>query len=276
MQAFISVRLLETPDPLVHTLRDDMESAFWVLVYQALLYLKHSMDPLVLRKYMQLIFYTPTRNGSVVDGDSKLILLLHCSRHQSAQRLTRFKKPGVNTFLNELGKLFFDGYYPIQPNESHPNLDDPDEKWFPNFLRQTSSRMEPLCVTPTGLKSPTNDSQPPDDPTKWEPANFSIIDYYLMPTVGIQEFHQSTEAARERFNINMFAQIHGMDGSLISFSKPAHIGEAEDEEDEDEDEEEGEEEREEDEEEEEREEDEEEEDEEKEDEEGEPLSKKHK
>ena len=164
--AFISARLLQSPEPLEHKLRDDIESAFWVLVYEALLYLKHSMDPVILSEQIQLIFskHSRLKDGSVIGGREKLNLLLSCSQNRSAQRLTRFEKLGFNTFLDKLGNVF-DGHY-IQPNESHPNSNDEDEQWFPNFLRETSSRMEPLCITPTGLKSPSNDSQPPDDFTK--------------------------------------------------------------------------------------------------------------
>ncbi|KAF8798528.1 hypothetical protein BYT27DRAFT_7122791, partial [Phlegmacium glaucopus] len=40
--AFISVQILQNEGPTVtHTLWDDIESAFWVFVYEALLYLKH-------------------------------------------------------------------------------------------------------------------------------------------------------------------------------------------------------------------------------------------
>ncbi|KAF8811750.1 hypothetical protein BYT27DRAFT_6437755 [Phlegmacium glaucopus] len=44
-------------------------------------------------------------------------------------------------------------------------------------------KMEPLCITPTGLKSPTDDSNPPDDPRTWESATISDskIDYFVMP-----------------------------------------------------------------------------------------------
>ena len=142
--AFISARLLQSPNPVGHTLRDDMESAFWVLVYEVSLYLKHSMDPLILFEQMQLIFSKNSRlkDGSVVGGREKRNLLSHCSHNLTTQLLTPFEKPGVNTLLNELGNVF-DKHYYTQPNEPHPNFDDPDEKWFPNFLRQTSSRMEP-------------------------------------------------------------------------------------------------------------------------------------
>ncbi|KAF8801966.1 hypothetical protein BYT27DRAFT_7050682, partial [Phlegmacium glaucopus] len=40
--AFISAKILRNQGPTVtHTLWDDIESAFWVFIYEALLYLKH-------------------------------------------------------------------------------------------------------------------------------------------------------------------------------------------------------------------------------------------
>ncbi|KAF8805949.1 hypothetical protein BYT27DRAFT_7103389, partial [Phlegmacium glaucopus] len=40
--AFISLQILQNEGPTVtHTLWDDIESAFWVFIYEALLYLKH-------------------------------------------------------------------------------------------------------------------------------------------------------------------------------------------------------------------------------------------
>ncbi|KAF8811764.1 hypothetical protein BYT27DRAFT_7183561 [Phlegmacium glaucopus] len=44
------------------------------------------------------------------------------------------------------------------------NLDDPNETWFSERLREAATKMEPLCITPTGFKSPINDSNPPDGP----------------------------------------------------------------------------------------------------------------
>jgi len=231
--AFISARLLQSPVPVPHTLQDDMESAFWVLVYEALLYLKHSMDPLILFEQMQLIFSKRSRlkDGSVVGGREKLNVLLACSHNRSARFLTQFEKSGLNTFLNELGNVFDRQYY-VEPNESHPDFDDPSEKWFPNFLRQTSSKMEPLSVTPTGLKSPTNDSKPPDDPTKWEPASFkdSIKDYHRMPISGNPE--HSTNVQRRQESEITSSRIHGLDGSLLSLGKRSHISEPGDKEEE--------------------------------------------
>ena len=85
-----------------------MESAFWVLVYEVSLYLKHSMDPLILFEQMQLIFSKNSRlkDGSVVGGREKRNLLSHCSHNLTTQLLTPFEKPGVNTLLNELGNVF--------------------------------------------------------------------------------------------------------------------------------------------------------------------------
>ena len=88
-------------------------------------------------------------------------------------------------------------------------------------------------LTPTGLKSPTNDSKPPDDPSKWESASSKdlIVDYYLMPVVaGSPE--NSTTAQRRQESQMTSSWIHGMDGSLVSLGKRSHISEPEDEEEE--------------------------------------------
>jgi Fungal protein kinase len=74
---FISTRILQSPVPLQHMLADDIESAFWVLIYEVLLHLKHTVDPNVLWKRMQRIFLDNSRltNGSVVGGHEKLHVL---------------------------------------------------------------------------------------------------------------------------------------------------------------------------------------------------------
>ncbi|KAF8811743.1 hypothetical protein BYT27DRAFT_6437612 [Phlegmacium glaucopus] len=64
--AFISARILQNEGPTVrHTLWDDIESAFWVFVYEALLYLKHDELPGSLYEGMQTIF---SRNSRLRDG----------------------------------------------------------------------------------------------------------------------------------------------------------------------------------------------------------------
>ena len=78
--------------------------------------------------------------------------------------ITDFEKPCVNQLLNDLSKIFFvpSRYHDLKAYSSH-NLDDPDEKCFSDRLREAAMKTEPLCITPTGLKSPTNDSNPPSN-----------------------------------------------------------------------------------------------------------------
>jgi hypothetical protein len=208
-----------------------MESAFWVLLYEVLLYLKHTMDPFVLYEQIQLIFSKNTRlqDGSVVGGREKLNVLRACSVDES-DWVVNLEKPGVNEFLNEVGKVFHRRYRKVK--DLRFNLDDPDDPWFRNHLRDAASKMEPHCITPTGLKSPTNDSNPPDDPKEWEPAsvNDSKIDYYLMPLAGNPE--NSTNVQRRQESEITSGRIHGLDGSLLSLGKRSHISEPADEEEE--------------------------------------------
>lgn len=49
-------------------------------------------------------------------------------------------------------------------------LKEPDEG-FGGLLREAATALEPLCITPNGLKSPTNDSKPPADPKDWQRAS---------------------------------------------------------------------------------------------------------
>ncbi|KAF8811745.1 hypothetical protein BYT27DRAFT_7275921 [Phlegmacium glaucopus] len=180
--AFISAKILQNQGPTVtHTLWDDIESAFWVFVYEALLYLKQDKHPLLLSKQMQFLFSDNTfiGPGLVVGGCAKVNVLLACSANISTWGLTQFESLDVNELLDKLGKVFMERYLPnSQPSL---NLDDPDQTWFSERLREAAMKMEPLCITPTGLKSPTNDSNPPDDSQTWESATFrdSKIHYFL-------------------------------------------------------------------------------------------------
>ena len=228
--AFISANILQSPVPVAHTLADDMESAFWVLLYEVLLYLKHPTDPLVLRKRMQLIFSDNTRlvTGSVVGGYEKLNVLTQCTMDNS-DWIVNLDKPGVNELLNELGKVFHRRYRKV--SDLRFNLDDLGGPWFRNHLRDAARKMEPHCLTPTGLKSPTNDSTPPNDPKEWEPAsvNDSKIDYYLMPLAGNPE--NSTNVQKHQESEISSGRIHGLDGSqVLSLGKRSHISEPEEEE----------------------------------------------
>ncbi|KAF8801962.1 hypothetical protein BYT27DRAFT_7147022 [Phlegmacium glaucopus] len=186
--AFISAKILQNKGPTVtHTLWDDIESAFWVSIYEALLYLKHDKHPLLLSKQMQHLFSDNSflEPGLVVGGEGKLDVLARCSFGRSTVCVAQFEKLGVNKLLDQLGKVFDSRH---DGSESEPvKLDDPDETWFPERLREAAMKMEPLCITPTGLKSPTNDSNPPADPRTWEFAPFSDPDYFLMPLSGDPE-----------------------------------------------------------------------------------------
>ncbi|KAF8801964.1 hypothetical protein BYT27DRAFT_7197678 [Phlegmacium glaucopus] len=141
--AFISVQILKNEDLIVtHTLWDDIESAFWVFIHGALLYLKHDKDPRLLYDEMEAIF-------SVVGGDSKMGVFAFCTLDQSHFGITQFEKPGVNKLLDQLGKVFIERY--PKSTKTPFNLDDPDETWFSERLREAAMKMEPLCITPTGL-----------------------------------------------------------------------------------------------------------------------------
>lgn len=90
-------------------LADDIESAFWVLIYEVLLYLKHTVDPNVLWKQMQLIFSDNTRlaNGSVVGGHEKLHVNVFMACNVDVF-VSEIEKHGVNRLLNDLGSIFYD------------------------------------------------------------------------------------------------------------------------------------------------------------------------
>ncbi|KAF8811752.1 hypothetical protein BYT27DRAFT_7240181 [Phlegmacium glaucopus] len=185
--AFTPLQILRNKGPTItHTLWDDIESAFWVLIYEALLYLKHDKHPRLLYDKMQDIFSHNTclLDGTVVGGDGKMTVLLGCPFDVSTWVLTQFEKLGVNELVDQLGKVFMERYLPN--SKISINLDDPDQTWFSERLREAAMKMEPLCITPTGVKSPTNDSNPPDDPQTWESATFRDlkIDYFLMPLEG--------------------------------------------------------------------------------------------
>ena len=227
--AFISANILLSQVPVPHTLADDMESAFWVLLYEILLYLKHKMDPAALHDQMQLIFSKNTRlqDGSVVGGREKMNVLTQCTMDNSHWAVGELDKPGVNEVLNEVGKIFHRRYGKV--NDPRFNLDNlANDPWFCNTLRDAARKMEPLCITPTGLKSPTNDSNAPDDPKEWKPASVkdSKIDYYLMPLGGDPE--KSTNVQKRQESELSSAWVHGLDGSFFSLGKRSHIGEPED------------------------------------------------
>ena len=75
-----------------------------------------------------------------------------------SKELYQYQKPGVNDLLNALGRVFNDRYR--ADNQPSLNSDDPDETWFAGRLREAVMNMEPLCITPTALKSPNNSMIP--------------------------------------------------------------------------------------------------------------------
>ncbi|KAF8811754.1 hypothetical protein BYT27DRAFT_7183548 [Phlegmacium glaucopus] len=185
--AFISAQILQNQGPTItHTLWDDIESAFWVFIYEALLYLKHDKHPLLLSKRMHFLFSDNTfiGPGLVVDGREKVNVLTQCLHDQSDWGLTQFEKLGVNELLDRLGKVFVQRY--LKNSNPSVNLDDPDQTWFSDCLREAATKMQPLCITTMGLKSPTNDSNLPDDPEAWESVMLtdSNVDYFRMPLGG--------------------------------------------------------------------------------------------
>ena len=226
--AFISAQILQSEGPVTHTLMDDIESAFWVFIYEALLYLKHSQSSHLLSQTIHALFsdHTYLDNGKVTGGREKMNVLGRCSLHNDSSRvLTKFDKSGVNELLNELGHIFY-GHF----SDPHLDLDLPND-WFPSRLRRTAMKMEPLCITPTGLKSPTNDSNPPDDPEKWEPASVkdSKVDYYPKTLSGNPE--NSNKVQMRHVSEITSGLIHVLDGSFLS-NKRSHISEPADEEEE--------------------------------------------
>jgi hypothetical protein len=106
-------------------------------------------------------------------------VLIFCAIRRKHKILPQFRIPGLNAALEDLGGVFDFRY---QPEESE--VAPPDQERFPELLRETALGMEPLCVTPTGLVSPTNDSEPPADPEEWQAAEADTgkTDFYRMPS----------------------------------------------------------------------------------------------
>jgi len=131
--------------------------------------------------------------------------------------LVNFDKPDVNELLNEMGKIFWVHY-------RNPDL-KPDLPigWFFNRLRDAAKEMEPLRITPTGLKSPTNDSNPPEDREKWEPASIidSKIDYYF---VHISQNSTKSTKMRQIGEITSEFDDYALDDSFIG-NKRSHVSE---------------------------------------------------
>jgi hypothetical protein len=166
-----------------------MESAFWVLIYLALLYLKHDYKPGALYHIRQRLFDTKVRedDGSVTGGHEKKTVLTFCAFECSHEVLPSFEVPGLNITLEKLGSIF-DVFYRAprpkawkMPELEKPKLVKPDPKCIPDLLRRAAMTMEPLSVTLTGLVSPTNDSKPPAKPKEWQSANVDTVKADLHP-----------------------------------------------------------------------------------------------
>ena len=158
-----------------HTLGDYIESAFWVFVYEALLYLGHLLEPVQLSQRMNYLFDENTRreDGSVSGGRHKVLMFLTQCKLNSSTVIVKFEKPSVNGPLNEIGNALH-RRYPKDVGESCVILDDPDNPWFCRRLREAKN-MEPYCITPTGLKSPANDSHSPDGQMIVQPGNLPSV-----------------------------------------------------------------------------------------------------
>ncbi|KAF8797432.1 hypothetical protein BYT27DRAFT_7204604 [Phlegmacium glaucopus] len=92
------------------------------------------------------------------------------------------------------------------------NLDDPDETWFSERLRDAARKMEPLCITPTAIKLRTWESANPDD---------LKVDYFLMPLEGDPE--NSTQVRRRQASSITDRIIHGLDGSSLGKRLSEHV-----------------------------------------------------
>lgn len=82
--AFTSTKLLRPPlsgTPAIHSLADDMESFFWVLVYHVLRYTEHDDGPESLCRLLRRLFYdfSPRKGGAIIGGREKYSILLSCA-----------------------------------------------------------------------------------------------------------------------------------------------------------------------------------------------------
>jgi hypothetical protein len=97
-----------------------------------------------------------------------------------------------------------------------------EDTWFSNSLRDVAMKMVPLCITPTGLKSSTNNSKPLNDPCEWEPVSISDskMDYYLMSLSGNPENSSKVQMCQASKIISGF--IHALNGFFLG-SQGSHI-----------------------------------------------------
>ncbi|KAF8167522.1 hypothetical protein B0H34DRAFT_682206 [Crassisporium funariophilum] len=207
--AFISAKILRSPHSVAHTLWDDMESAFWVLIYQALRYLNHDHSRHRLFDLFNRIFNAKIAgdDGSMTGGLDKITIMTFCTFGRSQQMLPRFKVKGLNKALEQLGTIF-----DLRYADTEPAAEEQDPTCITNLLRKAALAMEPLCITPTGLVSPTNDSKPPSDPEDWQGANIDDVghDWDPMPwSSGPEESAQVQQHQTRRVNGSMFQHLDG-------------------------------------------------------------------
>ncbi|KAH9486067.1 hypothetical protein JR316_0000131 [Psilocybe cubensis] len=232
--AFISARLLQAhpSEPVMHSLGDDMESIFWVLVYQVLRYTRHEDGPHALYKKMDELFNDSVIDrGVVVGGDRKVAAIIFCSLGRVSQSMGKFKVSALNRIFRTLGTHFLPRYPKEQngdldsddhtpPADPVVNWDSPDEKWFSNFLRSTAESMAPLGITPTALESLTNDSKPPLPPTLPKRAKISLYpaDYFEM--TWWKDENDSKKSNENAFSkVATSSRLNHMDGLSASTSK---------------------------------------------------------
>ncbi|KAF8871861.1 hypothetical protein CPB85DRAFT_1445295 [Mucidula mucida] len=110
---FMSINLLQggkDKQSVVHTLDDDRESAFWVLVYVALRYLKHDMPSNDLYDRLLLLFdhHTVDAFGRQTGGHQKTLVLPYCADDSCG--LAQFDVPGFNDLLTDLAGILLVRY----------------------------------------------------------------------------------------------------------------------------------------------------------------------
>lgn len=186
--------------------------------------MNHPLSPSVLYDRIERIFnYSrgqPT--GERVGGHDKLAAIKLCQLDDSHQVFAPFPKSGLNILLDDLGRVLAPRYRSGSSPEFHLET-SPYLQHFIGLLRTASERMEPLCVTPRGLQSPTNDSIPPQDYNLWANAKVenSNEDYCLKI---MAPYTEKSKAVQQRKKSKLTSrQFHGMDGSYVSHrSKRSH------------------------------------------------------
>lgn len=109
----MSARLLQGRDK-THTPLDDRESAYWVLLYVALHYLRHNLQPHELFQKLQTLFdYSTQVNGRMLGGNAKAQHLKHGDRFEEIQ----FDIPQLVDMFDELADSLRKPYLKIPSDE---------------------------------------------------------------------------------------------------------------------------------------------------------------